>query len=341
MYFPISNAAVVEDAPLVDRQGRVITKLRVSVTDRCNFRCTYCVPGSPVDFIPENELLSFQEITRLVSIFSRMGIRQVRLTGGEPLMRDNIEELVRMVSGVESIEDVAMTTNAFFLKERAHALKAAGLKRINVGLNTLNRRKFLSISRYDGLDQVLEGLDAAACVGFESIKINAVLVRDFSEDEILPLIDWGRERDFEIRFIERMPLNFREQREREKALSGAEALEIIRRKHRLIPIRKPACQDPATLFRFADGSDRMGIIAPLSEPFCSTCSRIRLTSDGKLLSCLFAREEANLGEKLRTGAADKDLVESIRQNIRNKAPGHKLNHPGLERCHRPMRRIGG
>ncbi len=341
MYFPKSNAAAVEDAPLVDQQGRVITKLRVSVTDRCNFRCAYCVPGIPVDFIPENELLSFQEITRLVSIFSRMGIRQVRLTGGEPLMRDNIEELVRMVSSVESIEDVAMTTNAFFLKKSAHALKAAGLKRINVGLNTLNHRKFLSISRYNGLNQVLEGLDVAACAGFESIKINVVLVRNFSEDEILPLIDWGRERDFEIRFIELMPLNFRKQRERKKVFSGSEALEIIRQKHRLIPIKKPACQDPATLFRFADGHDKVGIIAPLSKPFCSTCSRIRLTSDGKLLSCLFAREEANLGGKIRTGATDKDLVGSILQNVWNKAPGHKLNHPGLERCYRPMLRIGG
>lgn len=331
----------IKPPQLVDGMGRTIINLRISVTDRCNFRCTYCMPADNVEFMDRKELLSFEEITHIVKIVSTMGIHRLRLTGGEPLMRKDLPVFIKMLSQVEGIDDIAMTTNAFFLKEQAKSLHAAGLHRLNISLDALDKEKFRHINRRDCLNQVLEGLREAAQVGFKSVKINAVAMRNFSETEVMKLIDMGRSEGFEIRFIEFMPLDSDETWEREKVLFGHEIIDIIRQKYELTPINNSLEIGPASEYRFADGKGKIGIITAISNPFCDYCNRIRMTADGKLRTCLFSTSEYDLKKLLRTGASDEDIANTIKQAVSLKEPGHKINLADFERPHRAMHAIGG
>lgn len=331
----------IKPPQLVDGMGRTIINLRISVTDRCNFRCTYCMPADNVEFMDRKELLSFEEITHIVKIVSTMGIHRLRLTGGEPLMRKDLPVFIKMLSQVEGIDDIAMTTNAFFLKEQAKSLYAAGLHRLNISLDALDKEKFRHINRRDCLNQVLEGLREAAQVGFKSVKINAVAMRNFSETEVMKLIDMGRSEGFEIRFIEFMPLDSDETWEREKVLFGHEIIDIIRQKYELTPINNSLEIGPASEYRFADGKGKIGIITAISNPFCDYCNRIRMTADGKLRTCLFSTSEYDLKKLLRTGASDEDIANTIKQAVSLKEPGHKINLADFERPHRAMHAIGG
>ncbi len=326
---------------LVDGMGRTIVNLRISVTDRCNFRCTYCMPADNVEFMDRDKLLTFEELTRVATIVSKLGINRLRLTGGEPLMRKDLHQLIRMLAKVEGIDDIAMTTNAFFLKEHAQRLKDAGLKRLNVSLDALDPEKFKHVNRRDCLQQVLDGLQEAARVGFKSIKINAVAMRNFSESEIINLVDMGRSEGFEVRFIEFMPLDSDQAWERDKVLFGHEIVDLISEKYELIPIDNSLDIGPASEYRFADGKGKIGIITAVSNPFCDHCNRIRLTADGKLRTCLFSADETDLKQLIRSGASDEDIAEALQQAVLVKEPGHKINLDSFERPTRAMHAIGG
>lgn len=326
---------------LVDGMGRTIVNLRISVTDRCNFRCTYCMPADNVEFMDRVKLLTFEELTRVANIVSKMGINRLRLTGGEPLMRKDLPQLIQMLSQVEGVDDIAMTTNAFFLKEHAQNLKDAGLKRLNVSLDALDPEKFKHVNRRDCLQQVLDGLQEAAQAGFQSIKINAVAMRNFSETEIISLIEMGRSDGFEVRFIEFMPLDSDQTWERDKVLFGHEIIDLVREKYELIPISNSLEIGPASEYKFADGKGKIGVITAVSNPFCDHCNRIRMTADGKLRTCLFSTRETNLKELIRSGASDADIMETIQQAVLIKEPGHKINLDDFERPHRAMHAIGG
>ena len=326
---------------LVDGMGRTVVNLRISVTDRCNFRCTYCMPADNVEFMNRSKLLTFEELTRVAGIVSKLGINRLRLTGGEPLMRKDLPVLIRMLSGVEGIDDIAMTTNAFFLKDHAEALQKAGLKRLNISLDALDPEKFRHVNRRDCLNEVLEGVGVASQAGFQSIKINAVAMRNFSESEIMKLIEMGRSDRFEIRFIEFMPLDSDQTWERDKVLFGHEILDIIREKYELVAIENSLEIGPASEYKFADGKGKIGIITAVSNPFCDHCNRIRMTADGKLRTCLFSTHETNLKDLIRSGKSDEDIAETIIQAVRNKEPGHKINLDDFERPQRAMHAIGG
>ena len=326
---------------LIDGMGRTIVNLRISVTDRCNFRCTYCMPADNVEFMDRSNLLSFEEIQRVAQIVSRMGINRLRLTGGEPLMRKNLPVLIKMLNEVDGIDDIAMTTNAYFLKDQAQSLKDAGLKRLNVSLDALDPEKFRDVNRRDCLQSVLDGLDTARKVGFKSIKINAVAVRNFSETEIMSLIEMGRSDGFEIRFIEFMPLDSDKVWERDKVLFGHEIVNMIKENYELVPIDNSLEIGPASEYNFADGKGKIGIITAVSNPFCDHCNRIRMTADGKLRTCLFSTKETNLKELIRSGATDETIIETLKQAVLVKEPGHKINLDDFERPTRAMHAIGG
>ena len=326
---------------LIDGMGRTIVNLRISVTDRCNFRCTYCMPADNVEFMDRSNLLSFEEIQRVAQIVSRMGINRLRLTGGEPLMRKNLPVLIKMLNEVDGIDDIAMTTNAYFLKDQAQSLKDAGLKRLNVSLDALDPEKFRDVNRRDCLQSVLDGLETARKVGFKSIKINAVAVRNFSETEIMGLIEMGRSEGFEIRFIEFMPLDSDKVWERDKVLFGHEIIDLIKENYELVPIDNSLEIGPASEYNFADGQGKVGIITAVSNPFCDHCNRIRMTADGKLRTCLFSTNETDLKKLIRTGATDENIIDALNQAVLIKEPGHKINLDDFERPTRAMHAIGG
>jgi len=333
---------MTSDSPkLVDGMGRTIVNLRISVTDRCNFRCTYCMPADNVEFMDRSNLLTFEEIHRVVTVVSKLGINRIRLTGGEPMMRKDLPTLIKMIDEVEGINDIAMTTNAYFLKDQAQSLLDAGLKRLNVSLDSLDPEKFRDVNRRDCLQAVLDGLDAARNVGFKSIKINAVAVRNFSETEIMGLIEMGRSDGFEVRFIEFMPLDADKVWERDKVLFGHEIIDLIKEKYELVPIDNSLEIGPASEYNFADGKGKIGIITAVSNPFCDHCNRIRMTADGKLRTCLFSTDETNLKELIRSGATDATIAETIQQAVLVKEPGHKINLEDFKRPTRAMHAIGG
>lgn len=288
-----------------------------------------------------SNLLTFEEIQRVAQIVSRMGINRLRLTGGEPLMRKNLPVLIKMLNEVDGIDDIAMTTNAYFLKEHAQSLKDAGLKRLNVSLDALDPEKFRDVNRRDCLQSVLDGLDTARKVGFKSIKINAVAVRNFSETEIMGLIEMGRSEGFEIRFIEFMPLDSDKVWERDKVLFGHEIVDMIKENYELVPIDNSLEIGPASEYNFADGKGKIGIITAVSNPFCDHCNRIRMTADGKLRTCLFSEDETNLKDLIRTGATDETIIETLKQAVLLKEPGHKINLDDFQRPDRAMHAIGG
>ncbi|MDP6360931.1 MAG: GTP 3',8-cyclase MoaA [Planctomycetota bacterium] len=332
------------DAPLpdqmVDNLGRVINSLRISVTDRCNFRCTYCMPEE-VDFMQRNLLLSYEEIARFVRLVVPLGINKLRITGGEPLMRKYLPNLIRQLNAIDGINDIAMTTNGFLLKEHAQALKDAGLHRVNVSLDTLVREKFVEITRRDALQIVLDGIHAADRAGFSPIKINAVAIRGFTEDEIPAFAELTRNYGHQVRFIEFMPLDADDTWENQKVLPGREIIERINAAYPLEAINN-SHKEPATLYRFKDGvGGDIGIIPSVTEPFCDHCNRIRITSDGKLRTCLFSNRETDIRSLLRGDAGDEMIARRVVEAVRNKEPGHKINQPDFVKPQRAMFSIGG
>jgi cyclic pyranopterin phosphate synthase len=327
--------------PLSDGWGREIRSLRISVTDRCNIRCRYCMPAEGLQWLPKPEVLSFEEIHRLVRVMAAMGVREVRLTGGEPLVRRDLPDLVRRLAPVAGVDDLSLTTNGVLLDRLAGPLADAGLRRLNVSLDSLSHTRFAEITRRDALDRVLTGLDAAEReVRLRPIKVNCVAIRGLSEVEVPALADLARRRPFVVRFIEFMPLDADERWDADQVLSGAEIRQIIERQWPLEEV--PAGpSSTARRFRFADGAGELGFVSPVTEPFCSSCDRIRLTADGRLRTCLFSRVEWDLQAPLRDGASDAELEEVIRNAVGHKELKHRINEPGFVRASRTMSQIGG
>jgi GTP 3',8-cyclase len=327
--------------PLHDGWGREIRSLRISVTDRCNFRCRYCMPAQGLQWLPKPELLTFEELHRLVVVMAGMGVREVRLTGGEPLVRRDLPDLVRRLAGIPGVEDLSLTTNGVLLDRLAVPLADAGLRRLNVSLDSLSHTRFAQITRRDALDSVLAGLAAAEREPrLRPIKVNCVAIRGFSEAEVPALAELARERPFVVRFIEFMPLDADERWDADQVLSGAEIRAIVERRW---PLKEAPAGPSSTArrFRFADGAGELGFVSPVTEPFCSSCDRIRLTADGRLRTCLFSRTEWDLQAPLREGASDAELEEVIRNAVVHKELKHRINEPGFVRASRTMSQIGG
>ena len=326
---------------LRDAHGRDITDLRVSVTDRCNFRCRYCMPAEGMRWLDRDQLLSFEEITRLVGVLAGLGVTDVRLTGGEPLARREFPRLVSMLRPIEGIRDLSVTTNGYLLERDAAALVDAGIDRINVSIDSLARDRFHEITRRDALPQVLRGLEAiAAYERVRPIKINAVAMRDFTEGEAVAFAELARSTDYQVRFIEFMPLDGDRAWTPDQVLTGEELRALIDAIHPLEPLpREPHAT--ARVYRFRDGRGEIGFINPVSEPFCADCNRIRLTAEGELRTCLFSMRETDLREPLRAGASDSELEQVIRDAVWRKELKHRVNEPGFVAPKRTMSAIGG
>lgn len=327
----------------MDGFGRLHDNLRISVTDKCNIRCFYCMPETGAEYIPHSEILRYEEIDRFVRIAAQLGVNKIRLTGGEPLVRKNLDRLIVMLNAIPGIRDIALTTNAVLLEDQAQALYNAGLRRLNIHIDTLDHDRFRHITRRDDFDRVMRGIEKAIAVGFPSIKINAVAVKNLVEPDIVPLAQFGRERGIEIRYIEFMPLDHQNLWDRSKVLMADEIQSMLEKE--IGPLEEIPDADPrapATEFRFADGIGRVGFIASVSKPFCLNCNRIRLTSDGKLRYCLFAIEEMDVKNLLRTESSDEAIAETIRENVRRKWLGHEINNGAqFVPPPRPMYAIGG
>jgi cyclic pyranopterin phosphate synthase len=329
-------------APLVDAFGRVHDNLRISVTDRCNIRCFYCMPETGVQFVERGEILSFEEIERFVRVAVGMGIRKLRVTGGEPLVRRDLPVLIRRLAAIGEIEDLALTTNGVLLEEFAQPLYDAGLRRLNVHIDTLDRARFERITRRDDLGKVLSGLAAAKRIGFTKIKLNAVAVKNLVEPDIVPLARYARENGFEVRYIEFMPLDAQNLWNRGKVLLADEVIALLSREiSPLAPVPDPDPRAPATEYVYADGGGMVGFIASVSRPFCLNCNRLRLTADGKLRYCLFAIEEDDVKSLMRSGAADEEIAALVRRNVAGKWEGHEINSAKFVAPPRPMYSIGG
>ena len=337
---PRPNAGPIPHAgPLLDTYGRQHDNLRVSVTDRCNLRCTYCMPED-VTFLPKEELLTFEEITHLVRVTVGLGINKVRLTGGEPLLRRDLATLVRMLVAIPGLKDVGLTTNGLLLKAQAQALREAGLRRLNVSLDTLDPGRFRELARRDGLNAVLDGLAAAKAAGFEQIKVNAVAIRGLTEPDVVPLATYCRENGFELRFIEYMPIGA-DPWERDKVLPAADILDQLATAFG--PLKTPSDHDPhapALEFAYIDGG-RVGIIASVTRPFCRQCNRLRVTADGKLRNCLFSLDESDIRTLLRPVPDEPGLRETVRRVVWQKWEGHEINSARFVKPARTMHAIGG
>jgi GTP 3',8-cyclase len=327
--------------PLRDGHGRTIGDVRVSVTDRCNFRCQYCMPAEGLPWLERDGVLRFEEIARLVGLLASMGVHDVRLTGGEPLVRRDFPRLVAMLAGNDDVHDLSITTNGYLLERDAAALVAAGASRFNVSIDSLQRDRFFAMTRRDALPQVLRGLEAlAAFPQAHPIKVNAVAMRGFTEQEVLPFAAFAREHPFEVRFIEFMPLDADHAWRPEQVLTGEEIRAAIHAVHPLEPEpREPSAT--ARVYRFADGRGRIGFVNPVSEPFCGDCNRIRLTADGRLRTCLFSLKETDLRGPLRAGASDDELASIVRDAVWRKELKHRVNEPGFVQPARTMSAIGG
>jgi cyclic pyranopterin phosphate synthase len=327
--------------PLIDRFGRQHTNLRISVTDRCNIRCFYCMPDEGLVFKPRDELLTYEEIERFVRVVVRMGVTKLRITGGEPLVRAGLPKLVAGLAGVPGIEDLALTTNGILLPRWAAELRKAGLHRLNISLDTLREETFQRLTRRPGVRQVLEGIRAAQEQGFRKIRLNAVSIRGITDDEIVPLVQFAREQRLELRFIEFMPLDGQQAWDSTQVLDGAS---IRRRITQAIGPLNPAPRtdpsQPAVDYEFADGT-RVGFINPVSEPFCGTCNRLRLTAEGQVRNCLFSTVEWDVRAVLRGGGSDQDIAGLVRESIEAKMPGHGIDSPEFLRPRRAMYQIGG
>jgi cyclic pyranopterin phosphate synthase len=328
--------------PLRDSWGREIKSVRVSVTDKCNFRCTYCMPAEGLEWLGRQEILSFEEISRLVGVLARLGVDEVRLTGGEPLVRRDLHVLVGMLSAIDGVRDLSLTTNGVLLDRLAGPLVEAGLKRLNVSLDSLNHVRFAEITRRDALDSVLRGLaEAERYPELRPIKVNCVAVKGFTETEVPALAELARRKPYVVRFIEFMPLDADEAWREDDVLTGAEIRAIVEGEHGPLVELPAKASSTARRFRFADGLGELGFVNPVSEPFCSSCDRIRVTADGQLRTCLFSRREWDLKTPLREGASDEELVERLRFAVRHKELKHRINDPGFVRASRSMSQIGG
>ena len=327
--------------PLVDSWGREIHSLRVSVTDRCNFRCRYCMPAEGLEWLERDALLNFEEIARLVRVLAAMGVDEVRLTGGEPLVRRELPTLVRMLAATPGVHDLSLTTNGVLLDRFAGPLVDAGLRRLNVSLDSLSHVRFAEITRRDALDRVLAGLEEAERYPeLRPIKVNCVAMRGFTEEEVPALAELARRKPYVVRFIEFMPLDADQSWRGDDVLTGAEIRALIEERWPLVEIAAKA-SSTARRFRFADGAGEIGFVSPVSEPFCSSCDRIRLTADGHLRTCLFSRREWDLRTPLRDGASDDELARLLRFAVRHKELKHRINEPGFVRASRSMSQIGG
>jgi GTP 3',8-cyclase len=327
--------------PLRDGWGREIKSLRVSVTDKCNFRCTYCMPAEGLEWLPRDEILDYEEIARLVRIMAAMGVEEVRLTGGEPLVRREMPTLVRLLAATTGVNDLSLTTNGILLDRLAGPLVQAGLRRLNVSLDSLSHVRFAEITRRDALDRVLAGLEEAERhPQLRPIKVNCVAIRGFTEEEVPALAELARRKPYVVRFIEFMPLDADEAWREDAVLTGAEIRALIEERWPLVELPAKA-SSTARRFRFADGVGEIGFVNPVSEPFCSSCDRIRLTADGQLRTCLFSRREWDLKTPLRDGSSDEQIESLIRWAVSHKELKHKINEPGFVRASRSMSQIGG
>jgi GTP 3',8-cyclase len=327
--------------PLQDGHGRPIGDLRVSVTDRCNFRCQYCMPAEGLPWLDRDEILRFDEIERLVALFASLGVGDVRLTGGEPLVRRDFPTLVGMLAGIEGLQDLSLTTNAYLLEAMAADLVAAGLRRVNVSLDSLSRDRFFQVTRRDALPQVIRGLEALERhPEVAPIKVNCVAMRGFTEDEVLPFAELARRKPYQVRFIEFMPLDADHAWSEDRVLTGREIRAMIDAVHPLEPTPRES-HSTARTYRFRDGDGEIGFINPVSEPFCADCNRIRLTAEGKLRTCLFSLHETDLREPLRAGASDADLEQIVRDAVWRKELKHHVSEPGFRQPPRTMSQIGG
>jgi GTP 3',8-cyclase len=328
---------------LTDAYGRVATDLRVSLTDRCNLRCAYCMPPEGLDWLPTPEVLTGDEIVRLITIgVETLGIREVRFTGGEPLLRRDLADIIAATAALDPRPDISLTTNGIGLDRRAAGLKAAGLDRINVSLDTLRPEVFRKLTRRDRLDDVLTGLAAAAAAGLTPVKVNAVLMRDLNDDEAPELLAYCLERGYELRFIEQMPLDAQHGWKRTEMVTSGEVLASLSAAFEISDdsehLRGAA---PAETFLVNGGPARVGVIAAVTRPFCGSCDRVRLTADGQIRNCLFARSESDLRSALRSGATDAEIADRWRAAVSSKLPGHGINDPAFLQPERPMSAIGG
>ena len=327
--------------PLVDGHGRAIGDVRISVTDRCNFRCQYCMPAEGLPWLERSALLSYEEIERLVRLLSAMGVHDVRLTGGEPLVRKELWRLVEQLSAIEDVHDLSLTTNGYLLARQVEDLVRAGLRRVNVSLDSLSRDRFYQLTRRDSMAQVLEGLEAAQQhPELRPIKVNVVALKDFTEDEVLRFAEFARQHPYEVRFIEFMPLDADRSWTRDKVLPNAEIVSMIDAVYPLEPVGRER-HGTARRYRFADGNGEMGFISPVTEPFCGDCNRIRLTAEGQMRTCLFSMTETDLRGPMRDGATDAELEEIVRDAVWRKELKHHVNDPGFVQPARTMSRIGG
>lgn len=345
----------------MDSHGRVLRDLRISITDRCNFRCLYCLPeteaaqnfyrgrwahlpnSKPIEheWVPRSQLLSFEEIARIVRIAVTQGIRKIRLTGGEPLLRRDVPTLVRMLSGIQGIEDLALTTNGFAFPAQAAALRDAGLNRVTFSLDSLDPEIFRRMTGRDGLAQVMESLRLARELGFHPIKINAVVIKELNDGEIERLAEFARDEQLSMRFIEFMPLDSARAWQRELVMPGREILKRLQSRFALEPVAQTNASETARRWRFPEGKGEIGIIAPVSEPFCGHCNRLRLTADGKLRTCLFSVAEHNLKEVLRRETSDATVASYLRQVVWNKEARHHIGEAEFVSPPRSMSCIGG
>jgi cyclic pyranopterin phosphate synthase len=326
---------------LIDRFGRLHNNLRISVTDRCNIRCTYCMPEL-VQFLPRSELLSFEEIERFVRVATTLGIDKIRLTGGEPLVRRDLPVLVEKLAKVPGIVDVGLTTNGVLLAPMARTLYDVGLRRINVSLDTMDPGRFEKLTRRPGFEKVIEGILAAKAAGFDPVKVNAVAIKGETDEDVVPLGRFAREHGLELRFIEYMPLDAGNAWERDKVLYASEILDLLAKD--IGPLAPAPDQDPrapAVDYDYVDGGGRVGLIASVSRPFCGSCNRVRITADGKLRNCLFALDETDIRALIRGGASDLDLANALRDSVGAKWEGHQINAANFIKPERLMHSIGG
>ena len=329
---------------LRDSYNRPIRDLRVSLTDRCNFRCFYCLPHGEPPIAPKEQMLSYEEIEHVCDIFVSLGIEKLRLTGGEPMLRRDIETIIRKLSRLKSsgLKDLALTTNGYYLPDRAQSLKDAGLDRVTISLDSLKRDVFKRMTGVDVLDKVLAGIAASKTAGLEPIKINAVIVRGHNEDEVADFAAFAREYDVKMRFIEFMPLDSGHEWSRDDVVSGKEIRDRISERFPLVRLEEPRGSETSLRYRFADGAPgEIGIIAPVTEPFCGACSRIRLTADGQIRTCLFSTVEHSLRDVVRSGASREEIIEYIHSVMLKKEPRHFINDPGFVTPSRTMSFIGG
>lgn len=325
---------------LADKFGRIATKLRVSVTDKCNMRCIYCMPAKGLEWTPREEILTFEEIMRVVKLSAELGIRKIRVTGGEPLLRKGVEDLVYNLSQVPGIKTVSMTTNGYLLKEKAEALAQAGLRGINISLDSLKPERFKRTTRRNYFDRVIEGIHAAECANLYPIKINAVVIRGYNDDEIEDFARLSLTKPYKIRFIEFMPLDGGGTWRKDLVVTKAEILERVNRITEIFEVIN-GDGDPAKTYKFKNGNGEIGVIASVSQPFCAKCNRIRLTADGKIMTCLFALNEHDIKGLLRGNGTDEEIKDFLKKAVSAKWSGHHINHPDFIQPKRSMSAIGG